>query len=128
MKKLLILLLVVSFTSAGAQVKRHLRDNALISFFRIKGSVPDFKSIRRAPVFVNIPTNNAFTTTSYWQGASYTSYSENGRFRSTHSFDVQGVLRESRASFSLKKNGALSFWRVQFSPQRSRPHFIYTIH
>lgn len=128
MRKLFILMLFFGFIGTQAQTKLRQRENSFRSFFRMKGPAPDFKSIRHTPVFVTLPAGNVFTTTSFWQGASYTSYSENGRFRSTHSFDVQGILRESRASFSLKKNGALSYWRVQFSPQRSRPLFIYTIH
>jgi hypothetical protein len=82
----------------------------------------------RAPLFTMVASNDNVAAFSYWQGGSYTSYSENGRYSSSYSYDVLGQIRESRASYKLKKNGALSYWHIQFSPQRTRPLFVYTIH
>lgn len=126
MKKLVAIILLAGCIPAAAQIKGQSEKPGLFSFFRVKQLPPNLRWLRNAPVFTNLPMNNRSSST-YWEGVSYTSYSENGRFRSTHSFDVLGQLRESRASFSLKKSGMLSKWCVQLSAQRSRPLFIYTI-
>lgn len=127
MQKLLIPIFIMVCISAYGQAEKTDFSHPLLGFFRMK-PIPPFKWIRTSPRFMQVSTNEIQNAYSYWLGAMYTSYSENGRFRTTHMFDVQGQLRESRASYSLKKNGALSYWRVQISPQRTRPLFIYTIH
>jgi len=128
MKKLLVLITtVITLHAAQGQIQTPLKERSFFSFFRMK-PMRSWESMRpAAPILTNVINGN-LASFSYWQGGSYTSYSENGRFRSTHSFDVQGQLRESRASFSLRSKGALSYWRIQLSAQRSRPLFIYTIH
>jgi hypothetical protein len=123
MKTSLVLMLMVCAINCQAQLQSSKR-NPLLSFFKMKGNPPDLRSIRTAPVFSTIP----YTNLSYWQGGGYTSYSENGRIRTTHLFDATGILRETRASISLKRAGRLSYWRIQYSPQRLRPLIIYTIH
>lgn len=125
MKKLIVIILLVGCIPAAAQFKERSERPGLFSFFRMKQLPPNLRWLRNAPVFTTLPMG--MSSSAYWQGVSYTSYSENGRFRSTHSFDVQGQLRESRASFSLRKSGVLSKWAVQLSAQRSRPLFVYTI-
>lgn len=126
MKKLIVIILLAGCIPVAAQIKERPERPGLFSFFRMKQLPPNLRWLRNAPAFTTLPMGNLSSST-YWQGVSYTSYSENGRFRSTHSFDVQGQLRESRASFSLRKSGTLSKWCVQLSAQRSRPLFIYTI-
>lgn len=123
MKTCLVVILVACVINCRAQVQSPKR-HAIFSFFRMKGTAPDMRSIRNAPIFSNIP----YTNLSYWHGAGFTSYSENGRIRTTHLFDATGILRETRASISLKRAGRLSYWRIQSSPQRLRPLIIYTIH
>jgi hypothetical protein len=126
MKKMLVFIILgSSWLQAEAQVNQ--KNRTLLNFFRMKPAAHNYQWSRKAPAFAVIPAFNQ-PDVSYWQGSTYTSYSENGRLRSTHSFDVQGQLRETRASFSLKKSGVLSWWRIQFSSQRNRPQFIYTIH
>jgi hypothetical protein len=124
MKKYIILILMTSFLSCQAQLNEPKAKRSLLSFFRMKGTPPDMRTIRTSPSFATIP----YTDHCYWQGAGYTSYSENGRIRTTHLFDVTGMLRETRSSISLRREGRLSYWRIQFSPQRNRPLIIYTIH
>jgi hypothetical protein len=126
MKKLAIIILLIGCIPAGAQVRDRPESPGFFSFFKMKQFPLNPGWLKSAPLFTNLPAGNIPSST-YWEGVSYTSYSENGRFTSTHSFDVQGQLRESRASFSLKKSGVLSKWRVQFSAQRTRPLFVYTI-
>jgi hypothetical protein len=126
MKKLIVIILLAGCIPAAAQFKERSERQGLFSFFRMKPLPPNLRWLMNAPVFTTLPMGN-LSSSAYWQGVSYTSYSENGRFRSTHSFDVQGQLRESRASFSLRKSGVLSKWAVQLSAQRSRPLFTYTI-
>jgi hypothetical protein len=128
MKKAMFLFFIVISLSAHAQFQDLPGTrSSFLGFFRMK-PIPPLRWLRTAPRFNQVSTNTMQNAYSYWLGASYTSYSENGRFSATHLWDVQGRLRESRASFSLKKNGALSWWRVQISPQRTRPLVIYTIH
>ena len=123
MKTYVILILMACVVNCQAQLKASKR-HPLLSFFRMKGTPPDMRMIRNAPTYETIP----YTNLSYWQGAGYTSYSENGRIRTTHLFDATGILRETRSSISLKRAGRLSYWRIQYSPQRLRPLIIYTIH
>lgn len=123
MKTWLVVILTASVVNCHAQLQSSKR-HPIFSFFRMKGNPPDMRSIRSAPQLSTIP----YTNLSYWQGAGYTSYSENGRIRTTHLFDATGVLRETRSSISLKREGRLSYWRIQYSPQRLRPLIIYTIH
>lgn len=127
MKKFFILLMLIGFTTVSAQINISPKNpRGLISLLT---SHQEFAYSKTIPLLNNIPfSSSMFGSAFYWQGSLYTSYSENGRFRSAHSFDVLGNLRESKASFSLKKTGLLSYWRVQFSPQRGRPLFTYTIH
>jgi hypothetical protein len=127
MKKLAIIILLAGSVSASAQIRDHSERQGIFSFFKMKQLPLNLRWLKCAPVFTNLPMGGNTASSTYWEGVSYTSYSENGRFRSTHSFDVQGQLRETRTSFSLKKNGTLSKWCVQFSPQRTRPLFVYTI-
>jgi hypothetical protein len=128
MNKWIVIILLLGSVSAEAQFTSALKERSFLGFFRIRQPAPDLRWLKPVPVLTNFQTDQHQPSSHYWQGVTYTSFSENGRFRSTHSFDNQGVLRESRASFSLKKSGALSWWRIQFSPQRSRPLFVYTIH
>jgi hypothetical protein len=113
----LIMLVVAATTSAHAQVLPELK-----GFFRMK-SKPVFLQ-RRAPS-IALSQDHAIP---YWQGSSYTYFSENGRIKTTVSFDVHGQLRESFSSINLKSTGALSYWRIQFSPRRTQPMLVYTIH
>ena len=128
MKKLLVLVLVTCVVSAQAQLHKARSKPSFLSFFRIKGSVPDFRTLRNSARLTTLTSDNFISSNSYWQGATYTSYSENGRIRTTHSFDVAGVLRETKSSISLRREGRWSYWRIQFSTQRTRPYFVYTIH
>jgi hypothetical protein len=113
---LLIILMVAATASAEGQILRELR-----GFVRMK-SKPIF--YRKTPVIINSQDN----ALPYWQGSSYTNFSENGRLKNTLSFDIHGQLRESFSSINLKKSGVLSYWRIQFSPIRTRPMLVYTIH
>jgi hypothetical protein len=126
MIKLLSLALVLLVVQLQAQNRNESAPTSLLGFFKMKES-PAFAWRQVTPSLVNFQGSDTHASFSYWVGSSYTSYSENGRFSSTHLFDVQGRLRESRASVSLRKSGPLSYWRVQISPQRHRPLFIYTI-
>jgi hypothetical protein len=125
----MIKILSLAFVILAIQVQAQSRERAsssLRAFFKMKDS--NISGWRQGtPTLVNFPGSEIQSSFSYWVGSSYTSYSENGRFRNTYLFDVQGRLRESRASVSLRKSGPLSYWRVQISPQRHRPMFIYTI-
>lgn len=123
----MIIILLAGCIPAGAQVRDRSERPGVFSIFSMKQQVFNPRWLKNAPVFTNLPMGANTPAGTYWEGMSYTSYSVNGRFRSTHSFDVQGQLRESRASFSLKKSGILSKWCVQFSAQRTRPLFVYTI-
>jgi hypothetical protein len=128
MKHKLTLILVMVVGTATAQLKGHRLSGDFNRSLRIPHAVADRQWVRNTPMlntFYGDQPSNAFT---YWQGMTYTRYSVNGRFKSTYLFDVQGTLRESRASYSLKKSGILSYWRVQFSPQRTRSLLTYTIH
>jgi hypothetical protein len=127
MKKLMVIILLAGCIPASAQFMGEAKRQDFFGFFRIKQPPLNLGWLKSAPVFMNLPAGGNTFSSAYWEGVSYTSYSENGRFRNTHSFDVQGQLRESRASYSLKKNGMLSKLRVQFSSQRNRPLFAYTI-
>jgi hypothetical protein len=126
MIKFLSLAFVLFTLQVQAQGRTETASSPLRAFFKMKDS-PAF-GWRRVPTsFISFPGSDTQSSFSYWMGSSYTSHSENGRFRSTHLFDVLGHLRESRASVSLRKSGPLSYWRIQISPQRHRPLFIYTI-
>ena len=113
---LLIMLILGSTTWADAQTLPELK-----GFFRMK-SKPVLQ--RRAPS-IWLSQDHAIP---YWQGSSYTDFSENGRIKTTVSFDVHGQIRESVSSINLKSTGALSYWRIQISPRRTRPMLVYTIH
>ncbi len=126
MKSAIILIILMGGIQAKAQLLS-FEKAPLNTFFNMKNVVTDYKAIRTTPTMVN-PQNTTSQFFSYWQGALLTSYSGNGRFRATHSFDMQGLLRETRASFSLKKSGVLSYWRIQLSSVRTRPLLTYTIH
>jgi hypothetical protein len=121
-----ILVIVLILTSIAAEAQFMVKESSAFRFFRARKEMPSYQSIRSTPSF-QVPSLENSISSPYWQGASYTSYSENGRLRSIHTFDVQGQLRETRASFSLKKNGILSSWRIQVSSRRNSPLFIYTI-
>lgn len=112
----IIMLMVASFIPANAQVFSELK-----GFFRMK-SKPFFQ--RRSPSIVLQQDNGL----AYWQGSSYTNFSENGRIKSTMSLDIHGQIRESFSSINLRKSGVLSYWRIQFSPKRASPVLVYTIH
>ena len=127
MNKLLISLLIAGCINAQAQVAPR-KEHAFLSFFRFKERISPHGHLRNGAVLSFVPAGNSQQSFTYWQGSSYTSYSENGRLRNTYCFDVQGQLRESRTTFSLKKRGVLSYWHIQFSLHRTRPLFIYTIH
>jgi hypothetical protein len=118
---LLTLLLIVICLASYAQSRIAKQRIPILSFFRMKGAAPDMRLIRNSPALSTIP----FTNHSYWCAAGYTSYSHNGRVRTVHFFDATGILRETRSSISLKRD---SRWRIQFSPQRSRPLIVYTLH
>jgi hypothetical protein len=128
MKILAAFALVMVLGDVAAQINADLVKNARSPILQRQEPLASKSWIRSTPVFALPSTDYANATAPYWQGVTYTRYSEDGRFKSTYLFDVQGTLRESRASYSLKKSGILSYWRVQISPQRSRPQFIYTIH
>lgn len=118
MVKTIVLFIVMASSTclADAQILREVR-----GYLRMK-TKPIFQ--RRPPVLTTSPE----LTAPYWQGTSYTNFSENGRLRSTLMFDIHGQLRESSSSINLKKTGALSYWRIQFSPRRSQPVLVFTIH
>jgi hypothetical protein len=124
---MLILILIVSCYSVQAQRHKQLKKDGFFSFFRMKNGLTSFRWLRSSPRLTTVLSDHSTPAFNYWQGASFTSYSENGRIVSTNSFDVQGQLRETRTSFILRKRGLLSNWRVQISSQRNRPYFIYTI-
>jgi hypothetical protein len=124
MNKLLVVVFVL--TSAGLQAQFRMKETSALHILRAKEKFPSYQSVRCTPFIQNMSTDYAAAAL-FWQGASYTNYSENGRLRSTHTFDVHGQLRETRASFSLKKRGLLSLWRIQVSSRRNSPLFIYTI-
>jgi hypothetical protein len=121
MKHLTIFILLSCCISATAQINR----KRFPAFFRMNPSFPvtKWKSSPR----LNTIITGSNSSSAYWEGTSYTSYSENGRLRATHSFDIQGQLRESRTYLSLRKTGALSNWSIQIIPQRNRPLFVYRI-
>lgn len=121
----ILLLMIIGSINTQAQFKTKDKGNSLTSFFRMDSDFSGFREMKSAPRFSTVFGNSS--ALSYWQGVSYTSYSENRRISGIHSFDVQGQLRESRTQFLLKKRGIFSKWSVQFSPQRSRPFFVYTI-
>ena len=129
MKKLVTFILVaVSCFSVHAQLKTNPGMNRLFGFFRMKQSLSSLDGIRSTPRFTSIPSGIRMTTTSYWEGLTYTNFSENGRLSSTYSFDMQGQLRETRTSILLRKSGAFSNWTIQFAPQRSnKALFVYRI-
>jgi len=129
MRTTLLLLLVVASIHAAAQIKPSRGKNSLLSFFRVKESTlpVDYRATRQVLV-LRSPASDPLASSSYWQSGTYTTYSENGRIRTTHIFDINGQLRESRPSVSLRKSGALSYLRVQFSFQRQPTLFTYTIH
>jgi hypothetical protein len=124
MQKMLTILLIVCAVKAEAQFRIADRE---IPFVCDNLNSKPLRWRKLTPTLVTFPGSEVQSAFSYWQGSSYTSYSGNGRIRSTHLFDVQGQLRESRASISLRRKGILSNWRVQFSPQRTSPLFIYMI-
>mgnify|MGYP003575424413 FL=1 len=125
MKKLLILVVFLTWHAAGAQIRDHKQQLAT-KFFQFRQAIPPSRFIRSAATMRLLPSFGR-PSLLYWEGLSYTSYSENGRIRSTHSFDVQGQFRETRTSFALKKNGVLSNWRIQVSSQRTRPLFVFIL-
>lgn len=116
MKKLFVLVLLVSCLSAHAQINTHSKRERFLSFFQIKQPFSSLKWIKAAPR-LTVPSNANESKSSYWQAATYTSYSGNGRILTSHSFDVNGMLRESRTSFVLKKRQRASAW----------PLFLYRI-
>jgi hypothetical protein len=128
MKTLLIIMLAGSCLSSQAQLKNQSGKGGFAGFLRMTQPLTDSKWLNGAPRLTSLPWGHYTTAGAYWQGSSYTSYSENGRVTSTYTFDTQGQLRESKTSVSLRKRGMLSYWQVQFSPQRSRPLLIYNIH
>jgi hypothetical protein len=126
MKKMLFMLILGCYFNAKAQVSEHHHAYDLPGYYK---TVPlSLRSVRNAPYLNTIPAAGFFSSATYWQATSYNTYSGNGRIRTSHSFDVQGQLRESKASVSLRRTGILSYWRIQISPQRQRPQFIYVIH
>jgi len=130
MKTLMLLLLILTSSGATAQINSFRKgSNSLLGFFRVKENIlpVDYRATRQVLV-LRTPPSDAFTSSSYWQTATYTTYSENGRIRTTHIFDINGQLRESRPSVSLRKTGVLSYLRVQFSLQRQPTLFTYTLH
>src|SRR5690349_14758199 len=112
----LIMLMGASHTFVNAQVFSELK-----GFLRMK-SKPVW--LRKTPAMTVSHDN----VSSYWQGSSFTNFSENGRIKSTMSFDIHGQIRESFSSINLKKSGVLSYWRIQFSSRRTHPVIVYTIH
>ncbi len=124
MKRGLIVLvcLMLAFTTQGQMAKKM---NGVWGFLKMKNKP---YVLRKTPAVVNVQGIDATHSFSYWQGSSFTTWSENGRVKATYSFDHQGSLRESNASISIRKSGLLSWWRIQFSPQRTRPFVVYTIH
>jgi hypothetical protein len=125
MKLLILILVLISFQTKGQFTRPHHSDG-ILGFFKMK-EIPISRWKRTTPVFVTFTGSDTQSTFGYWMGSSITRYSANGRFTSTNVFDVNGQLRETRSSIRLQKKGILSSWKVQFSPQRSRPLFIYTI-
>ena len=123
MKKLLILIIFLAWHPSEAQI-RGQQQQLLRKFFRFEQPIPPSRFIRTAATMRLLPSFGR-PSVPYWEGLSYTSYSENGRIRSTHSFDVQGQFRETRTSFVLMRHGVLSNWRIQFSSQRTRPLFVF---
>jgi hypothetical protein len=117
MKSIVVILLLIAFSiSADAQIFSKVK-----GFVRMK-SKPVFQ--QKTPSIVNTQDHSV----PYWQGSTYTNFSENGRIKSTLSFDSHGQIRESFSSINLRKTGALSYWRIQISPRRAQPVFVYTIH
>jgi hypothetical protein len=116
---LVSILMLSSFGSYSQLQTPHAR-HAILTFFRMKGTPPDMRLIRNSPLFSYIP----YSTQSFWTGAEYLSYSENGRIRTIHLIDASGVLRDTRSSISLHRH---SRWRIQFSAQRRRPLITYRI-
>ena len=126
MRTLIVFVLAFVSIEATAQIYPSRDGNSLLGFFRVKKtSEPfDFRSTRHTPI---LSSADSYAPGRYWQTSTYTTYSENGRIRTTHIFDATGQLRESRPSVSLRKTGALSLLRVQFSFQRQPTLFTYTI-
>jgi hypothetical protein len=118
MLKSAFVILVLLISSIAVNAQRH---SGLRGFFKMKEK-PAF--LRKTPALALSPQQDL----TYWQGASYVNYSENGRLKTTMSFDAQGMLRDSFSSINLKKDGVFSYWRIQISAQRTRPMFVYTIH
>lgn len=108
------ILLTLSF---AVSAQRH---SGLRGFLKMREK-PTF--LRKTPAFILSPQHDI----NYWQGSSFVNYSENGRLKTTMSFDMHGLLRESFSSINLKKDGTLSNLRIQVSAQRNRPVFVYTI-
>lgn len=126
MRKILTTLLIFSSVCSFGQIKEsHAR---IFNFLRFHNTTPDLRWNRTTPLFVNFYGSSIESSFSYWQGAAFTTFSRNGRIKTTNLFDVHGQLRETRSSVSLKKTGVLSYWRLQISPQRTRPLLVYTIH
>ena len=110
MKKLFVLVLLVSCMSAHAQINIHSKRERFLSFFQIKQPFSSLKWMKAAPRLTTVSSNANESKSSYWQAATYTTYSGNGRIVTSHSFDVNGMLRESRTSLVLKKRNRTSTW------------------
>ena len=128
MKKLITIVFVTtSCFSVYAQQKNSPERDGVFEFLQMKQSSPVLGA-RSSPGFATISSSIGMPATSYWEGRSYTSYSQNGRLSSTYSFDVQGQLRETRTSLLIKKSGVFSNWRLQFAPQQNhKALFVYKI-
>lgn len=124
MRKLLTLAMLSACLSAEGQINTS-KFESLSKFFRFRDAPSGFRSARAAPNLRSLTDGSP--SQSYWEVLSYTSYSENGRIRSIHSFDANGRLRETRTSFSLRKKGPLSNCRVQFSSRQTRPFLVFMI-
>jgi hypothetical protein len=128
MKQSFLAILIFCSVYAYGQTNPSRSKSHFLSFMKFKNHGPDLRWNRTTPIFTSFVGSSLESSFSYWQGASYTTFSRNGRLRTTNLFDVHGQLRETRSSVSLKKSGVLSYWRLQISPQRTRPLLVYTIH
>jgi hypothetical protein len=128
MRTILVLILLASCYSVQAQYAKQHKKSGILGFFRMKNDISGYRWQKSGPQYtslysaLNQPANPAFT---YWQGGSFTSFSENGRVVSTSSFDVQGQIRETHTTIRLVKTGMLSNFRFQISTDRNRPAFLF---
>jgi hypothetical protein len=121
MKKVFIFLLSLTCLAAHAQYNKSHASKAsqsspLLSYYGIPKTdlIPKAYPEVRVPMFTTLPVTStqtnfnsynapALTTSSqgYWSGKSISTTSQNGRFQNVQTYDINGNLKESKATFQF---------------------------